>query len=195
MKKLVTITAIFLMFLVGCSNQENSIVSPNSTNVEQSAQVDLNDQTMTKVDETVIESGTVNKIIDGAAGGTISLKQNILSKDGQVVQVNADFEIPAKAFDGTQNITVTVDADSGRISFFPHMTFKKSCKLNFELKKVNLANMGIKPFDITAKFVYFDDSGSVVPVQNYGVLMFYWLGYVSVIDAKLDHFSRYGFIR
>ena len=61
MKKLVTITAILLMFLVGCTNQENSITNPISTNVEQSANDGLTCLTMTKVDETVIKSGTVNK--------------------------------------------------------------------------------------------------------------------------------------
>ena len=173
----------------------NSINSPVSADFEPSAKVSLTDLTMTKIDEAVSDLATVTKEITGEVGGTISLSQNILSSQGQAVQVTADFEIPANAFAGTQNFTMKVDVDSGSISFFPHITFNKSCKLNFRLTKMELANIGIKPYDLTAKFVYFDESGSIQNIPNMGVQVFYYLGYIAVYNAKIDHFSRYGFIR
>ena len=88
-----------------------------------------------------------------------------------------------------------VDVDNGCISFFPHLNFSKICYLNYQLKYMNLDYIGFTKSDKKASFVYFNDSGTIDPVLNMGVILNYQNGSLRVQSAEITHFSRYGFIR
>jgi hypothetical protein len=175
------------MFLVGCSNQENNVTGP-TTNDTQFSKVTLSDPLP-------IQFATTIKAIDGSIGGKITMVQNVLSSEGRIVQVNSEFEVTAGAFVGIQNITMTVDADNGCVSFSPHMNFSQTCFLNFGLQNMNLANLGFVKGDKKAEFVYFNDYGTIDPVANMGVNVIYGKGNIQVQKGRINHFSRYGFVR
>ena len=195
MKVLLSIVEMLLMFLVGCSNQENSITSPISPNTEQFDKVTLQTLELNTVDETVNKLVTTTQVVDGTLGGTISLIQNVISIEGREVSVDASIKISKGAFIGTKNITMSVDVNNGCISFSPHMIFNTSCFLDYRLSNMNLANLGFMPEDTKAEFVFFNDEGGIEAVQNFGVKLSYSIGYIKVQTAKIDHFSRYGFCR
>jgi len=188
MKQLLSITAIFLMFFVGCSNNENNITDPT-------ANFDHLGKDASTSSTLPIQFATTAKAIDGSVGGELEIQQNVLSSEGRIVEVHSLFEIPAGAFAGTQNITMTVNADNGCISFYPHMNFSQTCFLNYGLYNINLANLGFQKSDKRANFVYFNDSGTIDPITNMGVTIGYKTGSLTVNKAQLTHFSRYGFIR
>lgn len=190
MKKLLSIIIIFLMFLVGCSNESSNIVAP----VEQSSQ-QLSKESLLNLLPLSNILGTVTKTINGLLGGIIQLEQNILDSDGRVINAKAKFEVEPGAFLGIQTITMQVNADNGSIYFYPHMDFNKNCKLNFKLRNVNLSKLGFTSSDTKAEFVFFNENGGTEPIENLGVKLNYGNGEIEVNNAKIEHFSRYGFVR
>lgn len=201
MKRLLSIITMFLMIFVGCSNQENSITGPTTAEFDQNGKISkvlstLDVETI-RTPQNVIATKfvTITKVINGVTGGLISLNQDVYNTERNIVHVNANFQIPTGAFIGTQSIVMTVDVDNGSISFFPHMSFLQSCKLDYELQNMNLTNLGFTASDKRAEFVYFNDNGNIDQIENLGVTLNYNKGLLSVAKAKIDHFSRYGFMR
>ena len=129
MKKLLSIIAVFLMFLVGCSNQENSITSPVSSDGGQFDKPTITTLELTTVKEAVTNLVTTTKAIDGAIGGKLFFEQEVLSSEGRIVYAYSEFIVSPGAFEGTQTITMTVDVDNGSVSFYPHMNFNQTCYL------------------------------------------------------------------
>jgi len=193
MKKLLSAAVVLIALFVGCSNQENNITGPTK-NANQFSDVTINSNLKTS-DPLPVQFATTTQSIDGSIGGTIILQQNVLSSEGQIVQVNAQFEVAAGAFPGTQSISMTANVDNGCVTFFPHMDFNQTCYLNFGFQNLNLANLGFLPGDKKAQFVYFNDSGTIDPIENMGVTIIYNKGNIKVVKGKIDHFSRYGFVR
>lgn len=201
MKHLFSIYVMFLMFLVGCTNQENSITSPTFPDIDlltkdSRIKSTLNIKAVLEAPfVTATKLVSVTKEINGVIGGTLSLNENVFNSEQDVVHAYANFKISAGAFIGIRQITMVIDVDNGCISFFPDMSFLRSCSLDYSLQNMNLVNLGFIPSDRTAEFVYFNDNGSIEPITNLGVSLNYNRGYLSVSSAKIDHFSRYGFLR
>ena len=135
MKKLISITAIFLTFFVGCSNQENSITSPISTDGDQFAKPQILDAaTLTTVKEATTNLVTTTKVINGTIGGKLFVEQEVLNSEGRIVYTYSEFIVSAGAFDGTETITMTINVDKATVSFYPHMNFNQTCYLNYQVK-------------------------------------------------------------
>ena len=171
MKKLISITAIFLMFLVGCSKEVN-INSPieNQTTSEGTEKIfgEYFALEAPKEADPEIDTSTVSqvKIINGTIGGVLSIDQNVVSSDGRIVHVNAQFQVSPGAFTGTQTISMTADANTGCLTFSPQMNFNQYCKLDYEVKNINLTNLGFTQNTPNALFVYFSDFGPIFPVSE-----------------------------
>jgi len=199
MKHLLSITAVLVKFFVGCSNQENNITGPGTNSVNQLSKESkiLTDLSSTRLISNLLpfQLTTITQVIDGTLGGTVSFVQKVMSSEGREVQVEACFKIPKLAFTGTKNITMTVNVDNGTISFFSHMIFNNTCLLDFRLSNMNLAHLGFVPQDTKAEFVFFNDEGGIETVQSLGVKLDYSTGYIKVQTVKINHFSRYGFVR
>jgi hypothetical protein len=192
-KKILSITAIFLMFFVGCSNNESNISGPPTND----NQLSKNRLELTNLisDPLPIKYVITNKEIDGTKGGLLSFEQDALNSEGTVVHVYAEFEVSPGAFVGTQTISMTADVDNGSIYFYPHMNFSQTCYLNYGLSNMNLVNLGFKKSDKKAYFVYIDDSGTIEPIDNMGVSLNFRNGSLKVNSADISHFSRYAFLR
>lgn len=201
MKKLLPIAVLFTIFFVGCSNQESTLTgldenelsnSPKKTKVTSMLELE-SVRTPQSILPTKLVSITMN--INGLIGGVLNINQDVYNTERNIVHVNANFSMPAGAFVGIQNITMTIDADNGSISFFPHMTFLHSCKLDFEVQNVNLTSLGFTSEDRLVQFVYFSDSGSIEPIESLESKIDFSSGFLKTKQAKIDHFSRYGFFR
>ena len=182
MKQLISIAAVLMVLFVGCSKDVN-INSP------------IESPTHSEVTE--IDTSTVSRVkeIDGTIGGVLSIDQNVVSSEGRIVNVKAQFQVSPGAFTGSQTISMTADANTGCLTFFPEMNFNQYCKLDYEIKNIDLTNLGFTQSTSAAYFVYFHDSGLIIPVLNNGVTVNFNEGKLKVKSAIIFHFSRYGFIR
>jgi hypothetical protein len=169
MKKLIVISLLTMIFFVAC-NDQNSITSPDSASSPQ--WVELNTNSMSK-----IEADYVEKRINGNKGGLILFRYGYLY-------------IPRKSFDGNEVLSVSNDRELAYLDFGPEMEFDKDLHLSVIYNNLDLT--GIDPASI--KFGYMNngqfeesDYSRLVVNVNAGIL--------AVYGAKLNHFSRYGFLR
>jgi hypothetical protein len=195
MKKLLTISTIILLFFVGCSNQENNLTSPINSDHEQLGKIKLTSTLSNTLGLAESNIVSTTQIINGALGGLLSFEQDAVNSEGKLVHVYAQFQISPGAFIGSQTITMTADVNNGCVYFYPHMVFNQTCFLDYGLSNVNLYNLGFLPSDTKADFVFFDDSGAIELIQNNGITLNFSKGIIKVNAAKIDHFSRYGFLR
>lgn len=134
---------------------------------------------------------TMSKEIDGAVGGRIIMDKFYISDTGDSVIIKADLRLPAGAFQGTENITMTVDDEVAAIHFYPEMVFAETLKFFQSFEGLNLENYSTGTLD----FVFIADDGSIELIKKNGVQVVVPQGIVRVQNAKLLHFSRYGWIR
>lgn len=164
-------------FLSGCSDQ-SSLTGPSQQDPQSS----------------LIKLGTsglhkpifISKTIDGKKGGSI----DIVGSFGKKVKVNGTLTVPAGAYKGKQTITVLMEGEYAVLDFGPS-PFTFDIPLNFTMEITGIDLRGINKNKI--HFVYFPDDGSSQPVEMQGTTVADKKGnMLSVYDAQLPHFSRYG---
>jgi hypothetical protein len=134
---------------------------------------------------------TINKEINGDAGGSISYSNYFISAEGDSISFEFDIDFPESSFVGNENITVTLDNEYAALHFYPHLIFNKDVKLTQQFKGLNLDGMSNQTID----FVFMDDNGNVEVVRKNGIQVIVPQRLVRVMNAKLKHFSRYGWVR
>ncbi len=200
MKQLISIAAIFLIFLAGCSKDVNinGPIELQTTNGGTEKIIGEYFALEAPIEaDPEIDTSTVSEVkeIDGTIGGVLSIDQNVVSNDGRIVNVKARFQVTPGAFTGNQTISMTADVNNGCLTFSPQMNFNQYCKLDYEIKNINLTNLGFTQNTSAAYFVYFHNSGLILPVLNSGVTFNLNQGVLKVNSARIYHFSRYGFVR
>ncbi len=188
MKKLLILAAtISGMFLFGCSNlvtnNTSQPVSSSKQIVKLPAKASLNKAS----------SLSESKEINGDHGGVMFLHGSYEDVNGNNIRTFAELFIPRDAFDGTVNITMATDNNYAGLDFSPHMTFDKSLTLNLSFSGLDLQQLGITEDNVG--FYYVDDSGNLTEVKNNGIRLNFHNGTITVIGAKIDHFSRYAFAK
>lgn len=134
---------------------------------------------------------TVSQLIDGSVGGRIILNKYYIDKHGDSVLMKADLRIPAGAFQDKETITLTADKNYAQVHFYPSMEFDDTLKLNQSFQGLHLENYQTGVID----FVFINDDRAIELIKKNGVQIIVPLGIVRVMNAKLMHFSRYGWIR
>ena len=86
---------------------------------------------------------------------------------------------------------MTIDTQDATIQFFPEMIFNKELKFSQYLKGIKLDDYPNGTID----FYYITTSGSVELVKKNGIQIVRPQGLLRVLEAKIPHFSRYGWIR
>ena len=77
------------------------------------------------------------------------------------------------------------------LDFSPSMTFNKSLYLSLSFTGLDLKSMGITNSNVG--FYYVDSNGNYTAIPNSGMFVNLKTGTLTVIGAKIDHFSRYAF--
>ncbi len=134
---------------------------------------------------------TITQTINGLLGGTITLNKAYISKEGSLVTILVSMIVPPLAFLGQRDITVTIEDSTAVMDCGPSMTFRRSliCLQTFtglDLSKYN-------PDEID--FMYIKNDGGFVSVPRSSILVNKSLGLVTVIDARINHFTKYGWVR
>ena len=182
MKKIFLLAAVAGLIFAGCSDLGTN-PSSNPVTTQKSNSVSLN-KFSAKV--TSNESAfTVSKNVNGKKGGVI-----VLNQSSGNIHAFALLRIPKNAFDGTADISITVDPSTASVTLSPTMTFNKNLHLTAELKGLDLKSLNLDSNDV--EFYYFTADGSKVPVKHSRVRSNVKTGTIIVRGAVIDHFSRYG---
>ena len=161
MKKILSITAIFVMFLVGCSNQDNNVTGPTNGINELSKELAV----ATSASEPIV---SVSQLIDGVVGGWVRLSNEYIDPAGRLMKVDAALFFPQGSFNGTENITMTADFTNASVLFTPHMQFNKSVSLTVQYLGLPLGEKGYSS-NCKVDFVYFGEDGNIYPIGSKGI--------------------------
>lgn len=134
---------------------------------------------------------TMSKEIDGSVGGKMLMQKYYIADTGDSIFIKADLTIPAGAFNGTKIISMTVDSEYAVIHFSPEMVFADTLRLFQAFEGLRLEEYPTGTID----FVYVSSNGTVELIKKNGIQIVVPQGIVRVQNAKLLHFSRYGWIR
>ena len=185
MKKFLWLSfAAAIFILAGCS-QDGNVTGPSAQSGKSFLKLPAVSQLSQETEYVVSQS------IDGSVGGQVSINENIPGGPyGQVV-FNGSLSVPAGAFTGTQNIGITFDDAVTAAYYSPSpYTFDQPLSLTLEYSGLDLS--GINP--ATLDFVYERRDGSFERVSYDRIEVDITSGMLKVINARLPHFSRYGFI-
>lgn len=189
MKTILTVLMAAIVLLIGCDTSSDLTVNPveNNSNTQVYKLIPLPQKSALWTDSVF----TISQVIDGSVGGRIIMTNYYISDTGDSVEFEVDLRIPAGAFQGSETITITVDSDSASVRFYPEMVFADTLRLFQSFKGLNLENMQTGTID----FVFINDDGSIELIKKNGTQIVVPQGILRVQNAKLLHFSRYGWIR
>jgi hypothetical protein len=185
MKQILSITAIFLMFLVGCSNDVN-INNPIGDPVKEEfvTRGNLGGLQLNK-------SLTISREIDGKSGGFLFVGDILAAQNGNMGSIYAACYFPSGSFSGKKIITMTVDDSTLTGTFSPHMIFDKPVSFSVLFTGVDLSRYYQSQFS----FVYYGADGIKHSIPSSFIYFDKVKGVLGILNAQLPHFSRYGFIR
>lgn len=182
MKKFFVLAALVGLFLVGCQDASMNPVSNDNSQISK----------VKSLASSNFNNNSVTQTIDGSQGGTITFTKTNVGLDG-IQEVNINLTFKPGAFEGTRDITVTANFNDASFSFYPHMVFDNNSKvtLNANYTGVDLTNLNLSNLP-KIDFYYLGDDGSKELIKNNGTKIDLTSGSIGVKNAKLPHFSRYG---
>jgi len=199
MKKLLILLVAIGITILGCSdNFDNTIVSTQiekeslsdllfSKSIISSDLQDINDQAISPFI-------TVSESINGATGGWFMIDTTYVNYQGRLLYVHAEITILQNSFQGTTEFTIILHPEEASIKFLPHMIFDREVRVSVEFMGIDLKELGYNQ-NGNVDFAFFDDDGSteLIPAQQSHVNM--RTETIKVLNAKVQHFSRYGWVR
>ncbi len=217
MRRYIYLFTALTLFVVGCSEESNMLSPVNNVNTLYNTQepnwitlplsnTDANGSSLMAKPMTGankwIDAESCDQIgsevilfaaeyIEGHKGGSIKIDEKIPGGPFGEIDVKAELKFPKDAFIGNKNITMVIETSFGTATFSPHATFEKCAVYNAEIKGLDLS--GINPSDID--FVYKTEKGKYEFIDKSKIEVDLKDGKLKVRDAKLPHFSRYGFVR
>ena len=180
MKKLLTLSLFSFLIFFGCNeNLDNTIVStPTPTSSEK-----------------IIDSQLyASELIDGEIGGWLILNERYINGEGRQISVYGRVRILPGSYQGVINIEMFLNTEDISIQLYPEMTFARDVRLDLWYSGVGLQAIGYTSSG-DVDFVYFDDKGDIEIIENNNSTVDLRKDKIQVNNAKLYHFSRYGWIR
>lgn len=182
MKKVLFTLLIISLAFWGCSEDTN-LTGPEKIDAQKSfLKVLPNSSNM-------LIKTTASKTIDGDFGGLIPLNLESVNEE---YGAKGWLYFPRESFDGTETISVTIANDIAACDFGPSgIQLDSPARLTLKFNGVEFNGDDDDEID----FQYIDSNGGLATVDYRKLIVNKNQGWVIVIDAKLDHFSRYGFTK
>jgi len=184
MKRIISFLIVTLLLLLGCE-QVTEVNSPPEQ-ILNKQMISLPRPTGLGVEDLYTEY----KDINGYYGGWFSEAFTYQGGMTGTVTINSTLHFYNYSFYGTKTIAQTFNTETAAITFGPSMQFNVPVDYTLTITGVDLT--GVNPN--TLDFVYIDSNGNMYAVQKEYVIMDLATGMLKVKNAKLDHFSRYGFV-
>jgi len=194
MKSILSMLLAAIVFLLGCESAPDLSVNIPDDNTQESLSKMIGYELIPlpgKSPEWIDSVFTMSKEIDGSVGGRMMMGKYFISEYGDSIIIESDLRIPPGAFEGTEIITITVDDDFAYMHFYPEMIFEDTLKFSSKFQGLHLDEYPTGTID----FVFIADDGSIELIKKNGIQVVVPQGLVRVLNAKLVHFSRYGWIR
>ncbi|MCH7962411.1 MAG: hypothetical protein IH852_00590 [Bacteroidetes bacterium] len=178
----ITLTTLLLsaLFLLGCADTP---ISPIMDDNHSYQFIKLPKKSGMSVET----SFSITKTINGTVGGNIYLYESYVAEDGHTVSIYVNLKVRRHSYVGDATITLTVDDEFADVSFTPAMVFDKPLILDLTFEGIDLTT-------VDYDFVFIDDDGTTGEVTYNSLHVNEAQGTIWVNKAKLDHFSRYGFV-
>lgn len=186
MKKYLAIIVLLSLIVIGCSEQA-SINTPVTANTNEPNWIALPKAEGMQVNKVI---STSKKIVH-KDGGTISLSTSYQGGTYGTVTVSSTLYFPKLCFPGKEGVYTVSHDDAYCVSTFgPSTVFNKVLTFNITYTGVNLSGINAS----TVKFAYLAADGTLQYAQNQGITVNTSTGTISVKNAIIPHFSRYGFV-
>ena len=187
MKNLLILSLFSIILFLGC-NQETEITSPaDNLDNQQYKLIPLPANSSGLNIETLY---TQSKDINGKYGGDFNADFSYQGGPFGLVTVESDLDFSPYSFQGTVNISQTLDSDYAVVSFAPSMQFYVPVEYDLKITGLDLSNVN----PATLEFVYIANDGTIYNCEYDSMTMDVSTGTIIVDDAELEHFSRYGFV-
>jgi hypothetical protein len=189
MKKYISVIVLLSLFVIGCTEQ-TSVTSPvNKVQTQEPNWISLpnGESGMSVMSMPIFE---VSKNINGKNGGRLNINERYDGGPFGEVKVKAQIEFPKGSFTDTKYITMILDTQFGLATFLPHSNFDKDAIYNVEFWGLDLSS--IDPSKVN--FVYQAEDGSYEYIERSRIQVDVKNGWLKLTDARLPHFSRYGFV-
>jgi hypothetical protein len=186
MKRFITFKLIVLALLFGC-NPDSNVTSPDDSITQPLLKLI---QLPTPKGLSIETLYTESKYINGYHGGYFIEQFGYQSSTGYV-NIISKLVFPEYVFSGGKTITQTFNTETASLEFGPVMQFNRTVKYTLTITGLDLT--GIDPE--TLDFVYVATDGSITGVVYDSIYMNAASGTLKVTNARLNHFSRYGFVR
>jgi len=188
---------LFILFLgitfLGCSdNLDNSPVATTITaeKLTYSHRSEYGPNTPTGTEPLLHAS----QLINGEVGGWLILNENYINSAGREIDVYARVRVLPGAYEGTVNIEMFLNDEDVSLQLFPEMTFNREVRLDVWFRGADLEALGYTE-SRDVDFAYFADNGDVELIENQKSQVNIRKNKIAVRNAKLNHFSRYGWTR
>ena len=192
MKKVLLFIFILGLGVWGCSDNTN-LTGPEKIDSQKSF------LKTTPNSSSLLMKTTASKTIDGDFGGIIPLR---LESNNEEYGAKGWLYFPRESFDGTEVISVSIANNVAALDFSPSgIPLFKPARLTVKFNGVEFDDNQDDESDDDLEneskidFRYIATDGSLAPVDYRKLIVNKKHGWVIVIDAKLDHFSRYGFTK
>lgn len=188
MFSLALVVLLSFLFSTACQ-EESSIVAPGKTSVssEEPNWVGLPVPNDTRLQKTF----TVSELITKQSGGVLSLRESYVGGPHGEVEVFATIKFAPNALSEDTQVTMSLDDETGVLSFTPSMSFNRDAALTFSLGGMDLTGLSEDDVD----FKYYDANGQYVSVDYNKLSVDINHGGLGVLKVDIPHFSRYGFTK
>lgn len=199
MKQLtITIISILLLGITGCS-EDNNIVTPNENEdqLHSTEQIEPNWIEAPEVEAAIGKTFIATQFITKKDGGEIKLVKEYRTPNGphEKIKIDCSLKFEKRTVYRNCRVTWTYDTDTGISYFGPSQKFRKKAILNIKCEGLPL----IPTDENNLKFYYLttDDSGNpkweFIKSEDLDINV--EKGFLNLKNAKIPHFSRYGFAR
>jgi len=185
MKRFITILTMFLLFVIGCTEQ-TGITSPEQSPTQQLKLVRLPIPQGLSLETVFIEE----KEINGNQGGYFVEQFSYQATNNSTVSITSRLIFPAGAFSGVKTITQTFNTETASLQFGPSMEFDLPVRYTLTITGLDLSGINTT----TLSFVYIAPDGSITGVIYDSITVDTATNTIKVTNAQLNHFSRYGFV-
>lgn len=175
-----------IALLFGCNPDANVISPDDSANNKQLKLIELPRPVRALSIETIY---TESKYINGYNGGYFNEQFDYQGTSG-LVTLTSQLNFPSNSFSGGKTITQTFNTETASLEFGPAMQFNIAVKYTLTISGLDLTGINSNTLD----FVYVAQDGSITGVVYDSITMDAATGTLKVTNARLNHFSRYGFV-
>ena len=186
MKSIITLGLLSFLFLIGCE-QELDLTSqktPLSASSSEKQWITLSDNSILSIENTFYISWYN---VDGKRGWNKTFDYTFPGG----IRIYGDLDCPKNAYDGKMTIALKLN-DLASTSDFTPTPFTFNIPLEYTITYEGLDLTGVNPADVD--FYYIAPNGSMVKAVYDNLKVDIPNGSLFVLNARLPHFSRYGFV-